>query len=298
MRNSMLAVCICAVLVAASFFAYRFIHNQLYGRPSLYLVRLQWKSYDYSSVYETSRRLLETDPFNNVARTYHGYAAFYLGVSSLDTSNAQSYLDESINSLRIAMISAKKSLMPQLEYMLGKAYFFKNTLSSYYYSDLAVKYLEQAKAHGYNAPDIPEYLGLSYASLDMTMDSISAFTEALLVRESASLLLSIAEQYCKAGQTTAATQYLFRIINDCDDKSLVLQSRMLLGTIYIDEEKYEEAETEFRTILEEDENSADAYFKLGLLHEKQGDMVKARAEWRRALRIQVNHQGVLKKMSE
>ena len=298
MRNAIIVLCICIVLAVVSFFSYRFVVNRLYAHPSFHLLRHQWESYDYPAVYETSHSLLERAPFNNTARTYHGYAAFYLGVSALDTSNAQGYLDEAINNLRIALMSAKQSLVPQLEYMLGKAYFYKNTVSSYYYSDLAIKYLKQAREHGYKADDIPEYLGLSYAALDMTMDSITSFTEALLARESDALLLSIAEQYYKIGQHAAAEQYLFRVIKDCDDKNLVLQSRMLLGTIYTDEEKYAEAEKEFLSILEEDKNFADAYYELGALYEKQGDIIKARAEWRRALRIQVNHQKALKKLSE
>lgn len=193
---------------------------------------------------------------------------------------------------------ARKPLLPQLEYMLGKSYFYKNTVSSYYYSDLAIKYFLKSKKDGYKADDISEYLGLSYASLGMTMDSISAFTEALLVRESDSLLLSIAQQYYIAGQTAAAKQYLFRIISNSKNEELVLKSSTLLGNIYIDEQKYDEAEKEFTTILQKNENSADAYYGLGVIYEKQGDLVKARAEWRNTLRVQVNHPGALKKLAD
>ena len=274
------------------------IRKQIRSESSIYTLFARWKNYDYAGVYETSKHILDRKPFNNTALTYHGYASFYLGVSQLDTSAAQNYLDESINNLRLALIEAKKSLKPQVEYMLGKAYFYKNTISSYYYADLAIKYLQMAKHDGYKADDIPEYLGLSYASLDMTMDSISSFTEALLVRESDTLLLSIAEQYCKAGQNAAAEQYLFRIINNCKDDTLVLKSRVLLGTIYTDEGKYSDAEQEYMAVLEKNENSADVYYGLGIIYEKQGDLVKARSEWRKALRIQVNHPGALKKMAD
>lgn len=290
--------CVAAAVGVASFFTYRIISKKIHSESSVSTLYARWKTYDYAGVYETSKRILERKPFNNTALTYHGYASFYLGVSQLDTSTAQNYLDESINNLRLALLSARKSLKPQLEYMLGKAYFYKNTISSYYYADLAVKYLQMAKHDGYKADDIPEYLGLSYASLDMTMDSISSFTEALLVRESDTLLLSIAEQYCKVGQNTAAEQYLFRIVNNCKDDTLVLKSRVLLGNIYIDEEKYADAEQEFTAVLGKNENSADAYYGLGVIYEKQGDLVKARSEWRKALRIQVNHPGALKKMAD
>ena len=191
--NLILVLCISLFIAVSAFFIYRVVSSKVHGNTSVLSLYSHWKKYDYAGVYETSRHILEKKPFNNTALTYHGYAAFYLGVSQLDTSSAQTFLDESINSLRLALIHPKHSLRPQLEYMLGKAYFYKNTVSSYYYADLAVKYLLMARKSGYKADDIPEYLGLSYAALNMTMDSISSFTEALLVRESDSLLLSIAE---------------------------------------------------------------------------------------------------------
>ena len=152
--------------------------------------------------------------------------------------------------------------------------------------------------NGYKADDIAEYLGLSYASLGMTMESIAAFTEALLVRESDSLLLAIAEQYYKANELNAAEQYLFRIIKNSDNEDIVLKSENLLGTIYIDKEDYEGALKEFENVLKKNENSADAHYGIGVIYEKQGNIVKARSEWRKALKIQVNHPGALQKMSE
>jgi tetratricopeptide (TPR) repeat protein len=285
-------------IVVGSIFLTRYFHKKALNSPTSKALAASWKVYDYDKVYELSRQMLETNPFNNIALVYHGYSSFYLAVSQLDNSTSQNYLDEAINSLRLALVNCKKSIYPQINYMLGKSYFYKNTVTSYYYADLAVKYLKEAQNTGYKANDIPEYLGLTYASLGMTMESISAFTEALIIRESDSLLLSIAEQYYKAGQPTPAKQYLFRIIKDCENEELVFKSRILLGTIYIDEKKYAEARNEFESVLKNNPNSADAYYGLGVIYEKQGDLVKARAEWRKALRLQVNHAGALAKIAE
>lgn len=265
-------------------------------RPTFRAMKNAWKTYDYAKVYEISKALLEVKPFNNTALVYHGYSSFYLGVSSLDTSESQNYLDEAINHLRLALTSAKRSLLPQAEYMLGKCYFYKNTQSSYYYADLACKYLESAKKHGSKAEDIAEYLGLSYAALGMTMESIASFSEALLTRESNALLFSIAEQYFKAGQFDASRQYLFRVIENASDEMLVLQSRMLLGIIYTNQEKYDEARTEFEKVLEAEKNP-DAYYWLGVIYEKNGDIIKARANWRRTLQLEANHALALEKMN-
>ena len=287
-----------ALFLGGGFFLYDALKARFEKSPTVGALKKAWSAYDYNAVYDISRKLLLQHPMNNTALTYRGYACFYIAVSELETSDAQNYLDEAINSLRLAFLGARQSLVPQIEYMLGKSYFYKNTISSYYYADLAATYLSRAAAHGYKADDIPEYLGLSYAALGMPMESISAFTEALLVRESYMLLLSIAEQYYKAGQAAAAKQYLFRIKNETEDMSLALKSMNLLGTIYTEEENFDDAQKEFENILQKNKNSADAYYGLGVIYEKQGNLVKARSLWRKALKIQVNHPGALAKFAD
>ena len=294
-----LFVSLAALISTGLFFALRALDSKVTKGNSIVNLKSKWKIYDFEQVYDISSAILYKTPFNNTARMYNGYAAFFLAVSQSDVVQSLAYIDESINSLRIALQGARKGAVSQIEYMLGKAYFYKNLQSSYhYYADLAVNYLLKSKKDGYEADDIPELLGLSYASLGMTMESISAFTEALLVRESDILLLSIAEQYHNVGQDVAAEQYLFRISQDCKDEQVILRSHLLMGNIYLERGKFEDAEKEFNFILEKNENSADAYYGLGVIYENQGDMVKARSEWRKALRIQNNHPLALKKMAD
>lgn len=285
------------VVLLIVFFAFLFLNTQK-DKISIKDIRNEWKNYNYSKVYELSKSYLQEKPFNNTALTYFSYSCFFLAQEQTDTQQTQSYLDECINNLRIALYESKKNLTPQLQYMLGRAYFYKNTITNYYYADLAIKYLLLAKENGYESDDIAEYLGLSYASLGMTMESISAFTEALLVRESDSLLLSIAEQYYKIEEYAAAKQYLYRIINKSVNDDIIIKSEILLGNIYIDEENYEEALLEFEKVLNKKENSADAHYGIGIIYEKQKNIVKARSEWRKALKLQVNHSGALQKLSE
>ncbi len=267
------------------------------NKITLKTIKNYWNQYDYEKVYESSKDFLQKDPYNNSVLQYHGYSCFFLSISQNDTSLAQEYLDESINSLRLALYEADKSSIPQIQYILGKAYFSKNTVSSYYYSDLAIKYLTLAKKNNYNADDIYEYLGLSYASLGMTMESISAFTEALTVRESDFLLLSIAKQYFKASNYDVSEQYLFRIIKESENDEIKLEAKNYLGNIYFEKGNYDKAEQQFNDVIENYSNCADAHYGLGLIYEKQGNLVKARAEWRQAQKIQVNHAGALKKLS-
>lgn len=291
-------VLIVSVLSVSVYFLKHFLESKLKSKAPVADLYEVWNSHNYQMVYDSATKILETDRFQSIALMFHGYSAFYLAIASTDTTIAQSLLDESINDIRIVLLDAKSTAVPQLEYMLGKAYFYKNILSSYhYYSDLAIEYLLAAKNAGYEADDIPEYLGLSYSALGCVPESISAFTEALIVRESDVLLMSIAEQYYKNGQPKAAMQYLFRVNSESKNEELILRSRTLLGQIYIDDEKYEDARREFEAILEKEPNYADAYYGIGVTYEKEGDLVKARSEWRKALRIQVNHAGALNKMN-
>ena len=298
LRNLLRVAAVALALSALIFTTVFGIRKYQQNRISIKTIKEAWGSYDYQKVYELCKVFLQDNTYNNTALTYYSYACFFLAQAQTDTQQAQSYLDECINNIRIALYEADQSLVPQLQYMLGKAYFYKNTITTHYYADLAVKYLLLAKENGYKADDIAEYLGLSYASLGMTMESISAFTEALLVRESDSLLLAIAEQYYKAQELNAAEQYLFRIIKNSDNEDIILKSENLLGTIYIDKEDYDAALEEFENVLKKNENSADAHYGIGVIYEKQGNIVKARSEWRKALKIQVNHPGALQKMSE
>lgn len=287
----------CALLSFGGYFLYSKLSYRIHNKPSITKLNDLWLKYDYQGVYDTCTVLMEKKYFNNTILTYRGYSAFYLAVSELDTSLAQGYINESIRALRIALMNSKEKTIPQIKYMLGKAYFYKDIICSYhYYADLVVRYLEEAKALHFNADDINEYLGLSYAQLGDTTESIAHFSEVLRIRDSDSLLLSIAEQYYKKGQKTAAKQYLYRITQKADDDNLILKSRTLLGKIYVDENNIDDAEKEFNAILEKDSNSADAHFGLGLIYEKRGDMVKARAEWRKTLKIDVNYEEALKKM--
>lgn len=298
LKRFLIALCcleiLCVILFSVTFFISKYKENHI----SISKIKQEWAVYNYQNVYDLCKIYLKDKPYNNTVLAYFGYSAFYLALSQIDTQKMKSFLDESINNIRIALYSSNKSLTPQLQYMLGRAYFYKNSFSPPYYADLTIKYLLLAKENGYQANDIAEYLGLSYAALGMTMESISSFTEALLVRESDSLLLAIAEQYYKIKEYQVSEQYLFRIINNSENDDIIKKSEILLGNIYIDKEDYSQALKKFNNVLKKDPNSADAHYLIGVIYEKQGNLVMARGEWRQALKIQVNHAGALQKMSE
>lgn len=296
-RNILILLISISVSIGIFFGAKFIISNINKNKITINTIKDAWAKYDYDSVYQNGKIFLQQEPFNNTVLTYYGYACFYLAVSQNDTFQAQEYLDECINKLRVAIYNASPSLLPQLYYMLGKAYFYKNNISTYYYADLSIKYLTLAKENGYEANDIAEYLGLSYASLGMTMESISAFTEALLVRESDRLLLSIAEQYFEIKEYNAAIQYLFRVLESSDNIDIIDKTKILLSNIYIEQDNLEAAKKELESLLEKNNKNADAHYFMGIIYEKENNLIKARSEWRNTLKIQPNYQEALIKLS-
>lgn len=293
----LISIVVVTVVSFLSIFLYRVIKTNIQKKPTVTRLQIEWSEKDYSGVYNTSDKLLEKNPLNNTALTYHGYSAFYIGVSETDPTIAQSYIDESIRSLRLALMSAKEKTAPQIKYMLGKAYFYKNIICCYhYYADLVVKYLEEAIAEGYSSDDIPELLGLSYGQLGMPYDSIKSFSDALLIRESDFLLFNIAKEYYAQGQISAAKQYLYQVTSKACDDALLLKSQNLLAKIYMEEDKIDEARELYEQILDKDQNSAEAHYGLGLVYELSGDVVKARAEYRKCLKIDSTFDEAVKKV--
>ncbi len=71
-----------------------------------------------------------------------------------------------------------------------------------------------------------------------------------------------------------------------------------MGKIYTEQKKYEQAKKEFESILEKNENFGDALYGLGVVYENEGDIIKARSYWRKALKVQANHPDSLKKLAE
>lgn len=259
----------------------------------------QWDERDYQKVYDTSAAILEKNFLQNAARTFHGYSSFMLAASKTDNAESQKLLNEAILNLRIALQYAKEDVVPQIEYMLGRSYFYKDRYNGdYYYADLAIKYLEKCQEAGFTANDLFEDLGLSYAALGQTSKSIEAFGQALLVRESDTLLLSIGEQYYNAGGRVPAKQYLHRAEQLTNDDGIRMRCLFLMAQIHMDENDLDGAEKQFNEILSRDSRSAEAHYGLGQVYEKRGDLAKARAEWRKVLNLNPRHRGAREKMSE
>ncbi|MDR0685497.1 MAG: tetratricopeptide repeat protein [Spirochaetaceae bacterium] len=248
-----------------------------------------WKNGAYRDVYEESGRLLEYAPLDFFLLSLRGYAAYQLTLAQINTQDIQMYTDESISALRKALLCNGGAGNGAVYYVLGKAYFEKGPD----YANLTIKYLEDALAASYRAEDIPEYLGLAYAQIHEYRKSIAAFSEALVPvaaneagrGPSDILLLAIARSYIELDEYDSANAYLLQCTETSKDFSVIASAGLLLGKVLIKKGDTEGAERQYLRILNEGGEQADARYELGLLYAERGETTKARAEWRKVLRL-------------
>jgi tetratricopeptide (TPR) repeat protein len=252
-----------------------------------------WDAGSYKETFEISRTGLEKHPMDHFLLTLHGFASYQLAIAQINTFDTLTYLDECIWSLRKAILTKKEERDGRVQYVLGKAYYYKGPG----YADMAIRFLEEARNLSYNAEDIPEYLGLAYAAVQDYRSSVAAFTLALNPADgervsdypSDLLLLAIARSYIALDETETATAYLIRCVEISRDSSIVTTARLLLGNIYFRSGRITDAEAQYLAILENNAENVEAHFQLGELYAAGGDITRSRAEWRRAVRIDPTH---------
>jgi tetratricopeptide (TPR) repeat protein len=256
-----------------------------------------YSSGSYEEAYRLSGEDLKENPLDFPLLTIHGFSAFELAIAQINNSATLTYIDDCIWSLRKAFLSRKSRDDGRIFYILGKAYYYKGPG----YADLAVKYLEKAASLSYRAGDIPEYLGLAYIALKDYRGSVAAFSKALnpnsgnsenggVFEPSDLFLISIARSYLALEEDEAARAYLIRCIESSRDSKTMVAARLLLGGIYGRAGDQSAAEAQYLAVIEEIDENAEAHFQLGEIYNARGDIARARAEWRKAVRLDPSHQ--------
>jgi tetratricopeptide (TPR) repeat protein len=262
-----------------------------------------WEIGSFEEVYDQSQSALVSRPLDYFLLTMHGFSAYQLGISQINSLNAERYFDDCIRSLRKASLLKNAAKDGRLYYVLGKAYNYMGET----YADLSVKYLEKARDLSYNAEDIPEYLGLAYAAIGDYRSSVTAFAEALFLQNRGNsgiqekspglLLLSIARSYLALEEFDQAQAYLQRCIDVSPDSRIVVSARLLLSEVLQKTGDSGGAIKQLTDILGEGGENAEAHYQLGELYALQGETVRARAEWRLALRVDPAHQKARARLS-
>jgi tetratricopeptide (TPR) repeat protein len=253
----------------------------------------------YEKAYALSGEALKETPLDFFLLTIHGFSAFELAIAQINNSDTLAYIDDCIWSLRKAFLAPESRNDGRIFYILGKAYYYKG----YGYADLAVKYLEKARALSYFARDIPEYLGLAYIAIKDYRSSVVAFSMALKAGEenpgndggevfepSDLFLLSIARSYLALEEDEMARAYLIRCIESSRDSKTIVAARLLLGGVYLKTGDLAAAEAQYLAVTAEIDENAEAHFQLGEIYNAGGDEVRARAEWRKTVGLDPSHQ--------
>ncbi len=261
--------------------------------PSLSSVYKDWNNGDYVSCYEKTSRILTRRPLDGAVLAMHGFSSYYIFTGQINVNDERNYLNDAVTSLRKSWYRVAEEEKPEIAYILGKAYYHKG----FYYADLSLKYLAYALESGADYKDIPEFCGLSLSLLEDYEKAVEYFTQALSNKPSDLLLYTLADTYAKIPDYMKAKQYFTETLRVTQDDLLKLKCHNAMGNIFLSEKLYQEAETEFQSIIEKDPDSADAYYGLGLVQESRGDVVKARAQWRKALRLNPSHAGAREKLS-
>ncbi|MCL2761632.1 MAG: tetratricopeptide repeat protein [Treponema sp.] len=275
------------------------------------LLRL-WEAGNLDEVYNLSQAALVSRQMDYFLLTMHGFSAYQLGISQINSLNAAKYFEDCVWALRKAALLKEGASDGRLYYVLGKAYNYKGES----YADLSIKYLEKARGLSFRAADIPEYLGLAYAEIGDYRSSVAAFAEALDPRAaldpgltgthnqgernralSGPLLLAIARSYFALGELDQAQAYLRHCIDVSPDSRTRLAARLLLAEVLRKANDINGARKQLLDIIEETGENAEARYQLGELYVLQGDTVRARAEWRLARQADPAHVGARARLS-
>ncbi|CEM61172.1 tetratricopeptide repeat protein [Treponema phagedenis] len=277
----LIVIFILLLLVSSIVFGIRYYKKYYASLPSIRSVYKDWNENNYQAVYDKTEILLKRRPLDGEVLALHGFASYYIFSEQTDLSISYTYLSTAVTFLRQALYFAAQNEIPKISYVLGKAYYQQG----YYYADLAVKYLDNAYNAGFQAEDLSEFRGMAAAMLGDIHKAIDSFTQTLVSNPSDLVLYALAENYAKISDSEKAKLYFYDTIDKTKDILLELKCRNKLVSIYLEEKNFSEAEKEIHTVLEKDINSAEAHYNLGVIYEVKGDIVKARSEWRKALRL-------------
>lgn len=287
--KAMMMVLFLGGIVLLSFFLFK---NQSKSGISRSEIIKLWEDGLYGDAYRTAGYELVEKPMDFFLLTIRGFSSYQLALAQINAHDTQVYIDNSIRSLRKALLSRNGARDPRIRYVLGKAYYYKGP----FYADLAVKYLEEAADMSFQASDLSEYLGLAYASVHDYRNSVAALSLSLDPSGETGnsaisdlRLLTIAQSYLGLGEPETARAYLMQCVERSRDGDIILKARLLLGSVLKDLGETEAAMAQFTNVNEISGGNADAYYQLGEIYASEGDSTRARAEWRKAVKINPSH---------
>jgi FimV-like protein len=258
-----------------------------------------WKQKQYDEVIKVTGEMLESDPLHKYALALHGFAYYYTGLWQVIEEEKIDRLEKAVVSLRKSLLYGNHELSGNIFYVLGQTYYHKGK----YYLDTSVHYLEKSLESDFTGPHIHEYLSLAYAGLNNYEESVYHFKKAIEIGENNKYLLyrDLAQTYINWGKLEDAEKYLEKVISEADDADIIEKSRFLLGDVYYKLGDFNRAEEQYKSILEMNPQSAEAYYQLGEVYRAVDEdplHARARGAWRKARELDPDHLGALKRLNE
>lgn len=248
-----------------------------------------WVSAEYEELFELSAELLDDRPMDPMALVMNGFAGFQVAFARAGSEERSVLLEESLQSLRKALLTEPADFAGQIHYVLGKIYYHKGRA----YYDLSIDYLEQSIELGYSALDQFEYLALAHSELAQYGESARYLLRAIELNPEPSLYKTLADTYYIMDEYDLAISFYRQTLRATDDAVLVQSTRLSLAEVFLLQEELDDAEEQIRTVLDANEQSADAHFLLGEVLFARGNEELARFQWREARRIDPNHADAL-----
>jgi len=247
---------------------------------------------NYNIVIHEGLPYLEKRPYNARILRYIGESYYYISTSLTEKEREES-IDRAIVYLRKGIVlSHFDDLLTKNYYVLGMCYFKKGI--SYY--ELAAEYLLKALDARIDNTSVFEILGYCYYKLGDFDDAETYLVRAKEESPRDIARLYLAYTYKDKGMYESAEKELNYLTQNSQDDAIIEEAYAALVWIDFQEERLDQAKEGISRILRKNENSAFAHFLLGNIHEKEGDLISARNEWRRALAINPKHIGAIEKL--
>lgn len=246
----------------------------------------------YDLVMDVTSEILAKDPFDKKALIYDGFANYYHAIQLNSFEEQLTYLDRAALSLRKVRVLDENRLTGKIDYFLGRIYYMKGT----FYLDESIVYFRSSLDLGYKDHKNETYyfLGMAFSRIGMFDESLNWLKKVEGDSDVSNLLIAITYYHQK--NYPLAMESLDMIRSQTKDDKVKLSCDFWKAKTYLEQNRYEEAIRLYNEILEE-VDSADAHYNLGLVYKKMNNIIQARAEWRKAIKLQPTHMGALMELN-
>lgn len=246
----------------------------------------------YDLVMDVTSEILTKDPFDKKALIYDGFANYYYAIQLNSFEEQLTYLDRAALSLRKVRVLDESRLTGKIDYFLGRIYYMKGT----FYLDESIVYFRSSLDLGYKDHKNETYyfLGMAFSRIGMFDESLNWLKKVEGDSDVSNLLIAITYYHQK--NYPLAMESLDMIRSQTKDDKVKLSCDFWKAKTYLEQNRYEEEIRLYSDILEE-VDSADAHYNLGLVYKKMNNIIQARAEWRKAIKLQPTHMGALMELN-